>query len=62
MLKIEAWESGPSRSQTVNLVSIQNADPVGSEDGSAPDSPVLEKPTSPRALLSTGDSSQLVLR
>lgn len=62
MLKIEAWGSGPSRSQTVNSISIQTADPIGSEDRSVPESPVLQKPTSPRALLSKGDSSQLALR
>lgn len=60
MLKIEAWGSGPSRSQTANSISIQTADPIGSEDRSVPESPVLQKPTSPRALL--GDSSQLALR
>lgn len=62
MLKIEAWGSGLSRSQTVNSVSIQSADPIGSADRSVPQSPILEKPTSPRALLSKGDSSQLALR
>lgn len=60
MLKIEAWGSGASRSQTVN--SATGSDPIGSEDRSVPESPILEKPTSPRALLSKGDSSQLALR